>query len=220
MKIIVINGSPRENGLTANILHGIEERLCQRGAEVKFYNLIKLDTKQCIGCCTCYKNGHCIYNDDAERLSLEIEKADGVVIGSPTYASNVSGVLKNFIDRGHFVIEQLLYGKYALSVVTGENYGSKDTSKILNKLISYSGAKISGKIIHNAPFNSREINNRKVDELADRLFDDIVKQRQYPIQNIMHRLILLIGIAPFVKKKGKDYQGAIEKWRLIGIRNV
>ncbi|MBD5548352.1 MAG: hypothetical protein HDQ97_13285 [Lachnospiraceae bacterium] len=27
-----------------------------------------------------------------------------MIIGSPTYASNVSGQLKQFIDRGHFVI--------------------------------------------------------------------------------------------------------------------
>ena len=68
---------------------------------------------------------------------LIIETADGIIIGSPTYASNISGQMKVIIDRGHFVIEQLLFGKYAISVSTYENYGGKDTAKILNRLFCY-----------------------------------------------------------------------------------
>ena len=143
MKVIIINGSTRIKGLTAQILHSIEDRLLERGAEVEFYDLIKLNMKQCTGCCACYRTGCCIFDDDAEKLSARIAEADGVVIGSPTYASNVSGLLKQFTDRGHFVIEQLLHGKYAVSVATGENYGSGDTSKILTKLLAYSGAAIN-----------------------------------------------------------------------------
>lgn len=217
MKIVIINGSPRDKGLTANILHSIEKRLSRRGAEVKFFDLSKLDMKQCNGCCACYKIGHCIYNDDAEKLSLEIVNADGLVIGSPTYASNISGILKQFIDRGHFVIEQLLYGKYALSVATGENYGSKDTSKSINKLLSYSGAKISGKIIHNAPFNSSFNKNKQAFKIADKLFNDIDKSKHYLIQRIKHKIIFSIGIRPFVQKKGEKYQGVINKWKQIEI---
>ena len=52
------------------------------------------------------------------------------MIGSPTYVSNVSGLLKTFIDRGHFVIEQLLRSKYAVGIANGENYGSRDTARI------------------------------------------------------------------------------------------
>lgn len=214
MKIVIINGSPRENGLTADILHAIEKRLLQKGAEVQFCDLIKCNIKQCKGCCACYKTGHCIYNDDAEKLSLEIANADGLVIGSPTYASNISGILKQFIDRGHFVVEQLLYGKYAVSVATGENYGSRDTSKIINKLLSYSGAKISGIIIHNAPFNSSFPNSKKAFKISDKLFNDIGTNKRYWLQKIKHSIIFSVGIRPFVKKKGREYQGVTEKWKI------
>lgn len=217
MKIVIINGSPRDKGLTAEILHSIEKRLVQKGAEVAFYNLVKLDMKQCMGCCVCYRTGCCVYNDDAEKLSCEIANADGIVIGSPTYASNISGILKQFIDRGHFVIEQLLYGKYAVSVATGENYGSKDTSKVINKLLSYSGAKISGRVIYNAPFNSKFSNDKIILNISDKLFNDIDTNKQYLIQKIKHKIIFSMGIQPFVQKKGEKYQGVINKWRLIGI---
>ena len=105
MKIIVINGSPRKNGLTASILHAVEKELISPGITVEYYDLTDLEIGHCLGCCSCYKTGHCHINDDAEMLSEKIRQADGLVLGSPTYASNVSGLMKDLIDRGHFVIE-------------------------------------------------------------------------------------------------------------------
>ena len=218
MEIIIINGSPRKNGLTATILHALEKRLVEKGANVNFYDLIDLDIKQCIGCCSCYKTGKCVFNDDAEKLSSEISNADGIVIGSPTYASNISGILKQLIDRGHFVIEQLLHNQYAITVATGENYGSKDTSKILNKLVSYSGAKISKKIVYNAAFNSKNIQEEKIKKAADKLFNDIKNKKNYPIQNLIHKIILKVGIIPLIKRKGTNYQGVVDKWKKKNIK--
>ena len=133
MKIIIINGSHRKKGVTALILHEMYQKLeTYPNVEIQFYNVADLNLKYCVGCCKCYKNGKCIFNDDIEKLSENIETADGIIIGSPTYASNISGQMKVIIDRGHFVIEQLLFGKYAISISTYENYGGKDTAKILN----------------------------------------------------------------------------------------
>lgn len=50
-----------------------------------------LSLQYCVGCGSCYKTGACIYKDDIENLSLSVADADGIIIGSPTYASNVSG---------------------------------------------------------------------------------------------------------------------------------
>ena len=110
MKIIMINGSHRKNGATALILHEMYQKLqSYPNVEIQFYHVADLKMKYCVCCCHCYKNGTCILNDDMEKLSENIETADGIIIGSPTYASNVSGQMKVIIDRGHFVIEQLLF---------------------------------------------------------------------------------------------------------------
>lgn len=153
MKIIMINGSHRKNGATALILHEMYQKLqSYPNVEIQFYHVADLNLKYCVGCCQCYKNGKCSLNDDMEKLSENIETADGIIIGSPTYASNISGQMKVIIDRGHFVIEQLLFGKYAISISTYENYGGKDTAKILNKLFCYSGAAISKSLAMKTPF--------------------------------------------------------------------
>ncbi len=106
MKIVIINGSPRKNGATAGILRAMEDKLAENGAETEFFNVCDMNISPCRGCCSCYKTGRCFIDDGCERLSSKIAEADGIIIGSPTYASNVSGQLKQFIDRGHFVIEQ------------------------------------------------------------------------------------------------------------------
>ena len=216
MKIIIINGSPRKNGATAKILHAIEQNLLSyRDVSIEYVDISEMSINPCSGCCACYKTGKCYMNDDAETLSNRIALADALIIGSPTYASNISGQLKQFVDRGHFVIEQLLYKKYAVSVATGENYGSIDTSRILNRLLQYSGAALSGKLVCNIPFNSAPDSksiNKRIKRLSKKLYIDIKNQKVYPIQFLVHKVIFSVGIKPFVKSKGREYQGVIEKW--------
>ncbi len=223
MKIIVINGSHRKNGATAMILHEMYQKLeTYPNVEIQFYNVADLDLKYCVGCCKCYKNGKCILNDDIEKLSENIETADGIIMGSPTYASNVSGQMKVLIDRGHFVIEQLLFGKYAISVSTYENYGGKDTGKILNRLLSYSGANISNSLVIKVPFSTNPLSSlktqNKVNRAINNFYDDIYKQKPYLYQKIKHFIIFKFGIFPFVSKKGSEYQGVISKWKKLGIK--
>lgn len=217
MKIIIINSSPRTNGATAQILHEIENKLKSKKADVAFYNLSQLEISHCKGCCNCYKTGKCFMTDDAEKLSQEIEHADGLVIGSPTYASNVSGLLKQFIDRGHFVMEQTLFGKYSISVSTFQNHGGYSCSKIINNLLSYSGALISKKIVVKTPFG-KNINNKTkliANQSAEKLYSDILHRKKYPIQSLLNKIIFEIGIKPFVKRNSKAYSAVISKYTIF-----
>ena len=218
MKIIIINGSPRKNGATATILKDIHSNLITHSdAEVIFINLCDLELKFCSVCCSCYQTGKCIYKDDLEDLSKLIETADGLVLGSPTYASNVSAQMKLLIDRGHFVMEQLLSQKCALNVATYENYGGKDTLNILNQLILFSGAKLSGSILSKSSFNSNPLNDphlkQKVSKLSQNLYKDIQKGLCHPFQKIFQGIIFHFGIKPFVLKKGDKYRGVVNHWK-------
>lgn len=218
MKIIMINGSHRKNGATALILHEMEQKLqTYPNVEIQFYHVADLKMKYCVGCCQCYKSGTCVLNDDIEKLSENIETADGIIIGSPTYASNISGQMKVIIDRGHFVIEQLLFGKYAISVSTYENYGGKDTAKILNRLFCYSGATISKSLAIKTPFSSNPFSNPQIYKIVhkatDKFYKDIYGQKTYLYQKMKHFILFRFGILPFVMKKGNEYQGVIAKWK-------
>lgn len=218
MKIVIVNGSYRKNGATALILSEIHQQLKKySGVDVQMIHVADLELKYCVGCGSCYKTGACIYKDDIENLSLSIAEADGVILGSPTYASNVSGQMKVIIDRGHFVMEQLLYGKYAICVTTYENYGGMDSAKILNRLLSYSGAKISGTIVLQNKFNLNPLEairlKERIEKVVYRFHRDVVAKRKYMFQSIKHLIIFRIGIQPFVMKKGSQYDGVITHWK-------
>lgn len=217
MKIIIINGSNRKKGATALVLNEFYQLLKKRDdIDVQYIDVFDLHLNYCSGCGKCYKKGKCIFEDDIEKLSLEISQANGIILGSPTYASNVSAQMKTIIDRGHFVIEQLLYGKYAISVSTYENYGGKETSRILNRLLTYSGAKISKSFLIKIPFSSNPLENssikNEINHAANRFYTDIAYQKKYFFQSIKHFLIFRFGIVPFVRKKGIEYEGVLKHW--------
>lgn len=222
MKIIFINGSPRKNGATSKILALIESELkLNKNVEIETFHVSDLNIEFCKGCSNCYSTGKCFIKDDCEMLSEKIARADGVVIGSPTYASNISGQLKTIIDRGHFVIEQLLKNKQLLAVVTYENAGGIDAMKVLNKLLLYSGAAIRGKIAIKLPFNSQpNIKSKlKIKKYSKKLYQSIVKKNSPPVfQRIIQCIVFKVGIKPFVLHKGNKYNGVLKHWNDRGIK--
>lgn len=225
MKIVIVNGSYRKNGATAQLLQEMNQQLSQYAdVEVEMVHVADLKLNYCVGCSSCYQTGKCIYNDDIEHLSMKLSVAHGIILGSPTYASNVSAQMKVIIDRGHFVIEQLLHGKYAISVATYENYGGRDCAKILNRLLSYSGAKISATIISKSKFNSNPLEDTRVrkniKKSVRRFYRDITKKHTHIFQNIKHFFVFQMGIKPFVIRKNSQYEGVIKHWRRRNIVNI
>lgn len=221
MKIVILNGSPRKNGSTAYILHHMEKVLLEQGAEVIYYDLCAQNIALCTGCCACYKLGHCVIDDDAEKISAQIEASDGIIIGSSTIASNVPGLLKVFIDRGHFVIEQLLNKKYAFCITTYENYGGHAALKVLKSLVTLSGAILSGAFHVKIPFNhdisSDTALSKKTKKYALMLFHDIVQQKKHLFQRLKQQSVVKIGLKPFILRKGKEYAGVQKRWSDIGL---
>ena len=218
MKIVIINASARKNGATARILNEFADNLSTRGdVEIESIHLSDLRLGFCLGCCLCYKNGICHIEDDAEMLSELISDSDGVIIGTPTYVSGVSGQLKTFIDRGHFVMEQLLKGKYTVGVATYENADGGSALKTLKKLFIYSGAKRFDKLIIKLPFNTNPIENTRVKAMikskSDSLYVSISKKKPTGIIcAVVNYFVFNFGLKPFVLRKGDQYAGVKKHW--------
>lgn len=218
MKIVLINASARKNGATAKILKEFANNLSSKnGVELSLVNLSDIKLNFCSGCGQCYKKGVCYIDDDAEMLSELVSSADGIIIGTPCYVSSISGQLKTFIDRGHFVIEQLLKDKYTIGIVTYENADGSSAFKALSKLFVYSGAKTVDKLIVKLPFNSDPVANKKVtaniETKSNKLYESILNKRTATTKNrIVHFFVFNFGIKPFVLKKGDLYSGVIKHW--------
>lgn len=97
---VIINGSPRPNGITHKLLNKLSDNLKAKEYNVDYYSLYDLNCKPCKGCFYCHTHDTCFINDDSHNEILsKINNCEIIVMGSPVYWSNVTGVMKNFIDR-------------------------------------------------------------------------------------------------------------------------
>ncbi len=102
MRIVAFNGSPRAEQSNTDVM--VEAFLAgaqEAGAEVENIYLAQKKIGHCLGCFTCWWRtpGTCIQPDDMDELIAKYLSADVAVFATPLYNDNVSGIMKNFIDR-------------------------------------------------------------------------------------------------------------------------
>ena len=112
MKVIAINGSPRKKWNTATLLEKALEGAASRGAGTELVHLYDLTFKGCLSCFACKTRGgrsygKCAVRDDLMPLFQHLEKADGVILGSPIYLGTVTGEMRSFLER--WVFQYLTY---------------------------------------------------------------------------------------------------------------
>lgn len=218
MKITIINGSPRKNGATFKILNHFKELLENNNSDinVKFVNLIDCNIKFCIGCQHCYKKGKCIILDDSvEEIHDTLKNSNGIIFGSPTYASNVSGLYKIFHDRVHMTMEQLLYRKPCINIVTFENAMGIKTLKIMQEMVMHAGGYNVGSLVLKNNFNNDPLNEKrkyKIKKMTNKFIQKIKKNKPPLFSIIFSRIAINIILKPFILKNKEHNQGIINSW--------
>ncbi|MDA8334730.1 MAG: flavodoxin family protein [Peptococcaceae bacterium] len=106
MKVLGINGSSRKDGNTAIAIRAVFRELETRGIETELIQLAGSRLYGCRGCRTCAKtrDRQCIIKDDILNDCIgRMAEADGIILGSPTYFSDVTSEMKALIDRAGLV---------------------------------------------------------------------------------------------------------------------
>ncbi len=110
-KIVVINASPRTTWNTATLVQEAAKGAKSEGAEVKYYDLYKLEKfTGCVSCFGCKLEGHlgtCVYKDGLTPVLEEIRNADGLIIGTPNYLGDVSAGFRSLYER--LIFQSLTY---------------------------------------------------------------------------------------------------------------
>jgi multimeric flavodoxin WrbA len=99
VKILGLVGSPRKGGNTDTLVERVLEGAKSNMAEVEKVFLGDLNIHPCQGAFSCEARKRCVLPDDMQPLYETLQKADGIVVGTPVYVGNASGPLVNFLDR-------------------------------------------------------------------------------------------------------------------------
>lgn len=105
-KLIAINGSPRKNWNTAELLQNAMKGAESIGAETEIVNLYTLNFKGCTSCFYCKlkskEHGTCAMKDDLSPVLEKVKNADAIIFGTPVYFFNFSAGMIAFIERLFF----------------------------------------------------------------------------------------------------------------------
>lgn len=158
MYALAINGSPRKKGNTETLLKEVLKPLDAAGWETEFVQLGGKEIRGCIACGKCWENKdlHCavkkdIFNDVFEKMV----KADALILGSPTYFTDVSAELKALLDRSGMVAlanGRVFRGKIGAAVVAVRRAGGVHVFDTINHMFLMSQMIVPGSIYWNSGF--------------------------------------------------------------------
>ncbi len=176
MKVVAFNGSPRKDGNTTMLIRRVFERLGKHGIETELVNLAGKPLRGCTACMGCVKNknGQCAITDD--ELNGYIKKmcaADGIIMASPTYFSDVTAEMKALIDRAGFVArvnQTLLTRKVGAAVVAVRRGGATHAFDTLNHFFLINEMIVPGSVYWNIGVG-REAGDVQRDEEGLRTMD-------------------------------------------------
>ncbi len=104
MKVLAINGSPRKDGNTAGMLKTVLDVCEKAGHETELFQAGGRPVRGCVACLSCRQSpGRCAIDDWMNELYGKMKAAGAILLGSPTYFSDLTPEIKAVIDRCGYV---------------------------------------------------------------------------------------------------------------------
>ena len=135
MKVLLINGSPRQNGNTATALAEVAKQLTLEGIESEMVWIGNKPIRGCIACGQCKVKGlgKCVFDDDiCNHISAKFEESNALIVGSPVYYGQPNGALLSIIQRAFYSNGANISGKPAASIAVCRRGGATAVFESLN----------------------------------------------------------------------------------------
>ena len=137
MKVLLVNGSPHENGTTFHALKEVEKTLNENGIESEIFWIGNQPISGCIGCYECRKLGGCVIDDVVNVFTEKAKTADGFVFGSSVHYAGLTGSMTSFMDRVFYSAscsgKRCFEFKPVASVICARRAGTTATYDQINK---------------------------------------------------------------------------------------
>lgn len=110
-KIVAVNAGPRNGWNTDTLIREAVKGAESAGAQVQKFDLFRLEKYTgCISCFGCKREkfkGHCVCRDGLTPVLDAVREADGLIIGSPNYLSEMTASFRAFYER--LIFQNLTY---------------------------------------------------------------------------------------------------------------
>jgi multimeric flavodoxin WrbA len=140
MYALAINGSPRKGGNTEILLQNVLEPLVKMAWRTKLIQVGGTVIHGCMACGQCRErqNLQCaITTDMLNEIFAEMLQADAIILGSPTYFTDVTSEMKALLDRAGYVSianGRVFRGKIGAAVVAARRAGAVHVYDTINHM--------------------------------------------------------------------------------------
>lgn len=155
MKVLLVNGSSRENGCTAAALAEVARALRESGVDTETFFIGNKPLPDCIACRKCRETGKCVFDDAANALAAKAAECDGFVFGSPVYYAHPSARLLTVMDRAFYSGGRNFAFKPAAAVFSARRAGSVASMDVVNKYFTIQSMPIVSSTYWNHVFGNR-----------------------------------------------------------------
>ena len=142
MKVVLVNGSPHQNGCTFTALNEVAVTLNQEGIETDFFWIGNQPLNGCISCRVCTTKRQCVFDDKVNEFLNIAENYDGFIFGTPVHYASAGGAITSFMDRVFYAESNgkrnLFYLKPAVCVISARRAGTTATYDQMNKYFGIS----------------------------------------------------------------------------------
>ena len=151
MKVLILNGSPREGGNTDTAVREMVTVFDAEGIETEVVRVGREPVQGCIGCGACFRAKKCVFDDPVNDLAAKLMEADGMVVASPVYYASANGALIALLDRLFYSTMRLDKSmKVGASVAVARRGGCSSTFDQLNKYFTTSGMPLASSLYWNS----------------------------------------------------------------------
>lgn len=189
MKVVAFNGSPRRGGNTSILIKRVFAELTKEGIETEEVYLTGEPVRGCTACGSCFKklDRRCaVESDRINEFIAKMYDADGIILGSPTYFSDVTTEMKALIDRGGMVSIAnggLMQRKVGAAVVAVRRGGAGHVFNSLNHFFFITQMVVPGSTYWNFAFG-RNIGEVEQDEEGMQTMDNLGRNMAWLMKKI------------------------------------
>jgi len=169
MKVLAFNTSARKDGNTAILIKKVFKELENEGIKTELIQFAGVKIQGCVGCGRCFKNKDkkCAVTDDpVNQYIAKMIKADGIIIGSPTYFADCTANAKALIERAGMVSranDNMFMRKIGAAVVAVRRGGAIHAFDTINHFFTIGEMIIVGSLYWNMGIG-RQIGDVEKDE--------------------------------------------------------